>query len=301
MRKLSIILVCMLGLLIPNHVEALGNVHISTLSVNIWPEYDQPAVLMIYAITLAPDTTLPASLSIRIPADAQINAVAVMDAANGLINIPFDNTPNGKWSELKMTSSFQQVQVEFYTPLVKKGIARHVAFDWAGDYAIDSLEVNFLKPFGAENVTMSLNPTQTGPGQDGLTNYKIRADHLAAGQSFSLTIDYQRNTDDLSISSLPVQAVATPGPDTPGRVSMTGILPWLLGGIGLLLIIGGIFWFVNWQRSSQVSRKYKKVSVSKHEENDDDFIYCHQCGKRAQPGDVFCRTCGTRLKRSSIE
>jgi uncharacterized OB-fold protein len=25
-------------------------------------------------------------------------------------------------------------------------------------------------------------------------------------------------------------------------------------------------------------------------------IYCHKCGKRAQPGDRFCRSCGTELR-----
>ena len=74
-----------------------------------------------------------------------------------------------------------------------------------------------------------------------------------AGKPFALTIDYQRQTDALSISSLPVQAASTPGPDTPGHVSMTGILPWVLAGIGLLLIVAGIFGFVTWQRGSQVS------------------------------------------------
>ncbi|HEX6268955.1 MAG TPA: zinc ribbon domain-containing protein, partial [Anaerolineales bacterium] len=24
--------------------------------------------------------------------------------------------------------------------------------------------------------------------------------------------------------------------------------------------------------------------------------YCHECGARAQPGDRFCRTCGSRLR-----
>ncbi len=35
---------------------------------------------------------------------------------------------------------------------------------------------------------------------------------------------------------------------------MTGILPWLLGGLGILLIGAGIFGFVIWQRGSQGRR-----------------------------------------------
>ncbi len=300
MRKLMLMLTLMFVFSIPNTVQAQGLVHLSLLSLDIWPEYDQPAVLMIYRITLVPGTSLPASLTISIPSDAQINAVAIVDPVKGLVNAPYDTSIQGLWSELTITSNSQQIQVEYYTPLVKNGSARQIVFEWPGDYAVDKLEANFLRPFGAENVSISPPPINTGPGQDGLTNYRVQATNLEAGQSFSLTIDYERNTDDLSISSLPVQAVSTPGPETPGHVSMTGFLPWVLAGIGVLLIVAGIVGFVVWQRGSQGTVKVKKNTLQ-HEESDDGFIYCHQCGKRAQVGDVFCRTCGTRLKRGSAD
>jgi hypothetical protein len=140
----------------------------------------------------------------------------------------------------------------------------------------------------------------TSPGQDGLTNYRIEAANLGAGKPFSLTIDYQRPTDALSISSLPVQAASTPGPDTPGHVSMTGILPWVLAGIGLLLIVAGTVGFVAWQRGGQVSATVKRTTPIQ-KEGEEQYIYCSQCGKRAQPGDVFCRTCGMRLKKGSTD
>jgi hypothetical protein len=160
---------------------------------------------------------------------------------------------------LTITTTSPQVQVEYYTALVKNGTTRHIVFDWAGDYAVEKLEVNFLRPLGAESPTISLPPVDTSPGQDGLTNYRIEAADLMAGKPFTLTIDYQRQTDALSISSLPVQAASTPGPDTPGHVSMTGILPWVLAGIGLLLIVAGIVGFVVWQRGGQVSTAVKRT------------------------------------------
>ena len=79
---------------------------------------------------------------------------------------------------------------------------------------------------------------------------------------------------------------------------MTGILPLILAGIGMLLIVAGIIGFVVWQRGAQ-SSQLVKVRETKREQNEDEFIHCHQCGKRAQPGDIFCRTCGTRLKKGS--
>jgi hypothetical protein len=298
MRRFTLLLTLWIVLFVPVSVQAQRKLHLSMVSADIWPEYDRPAVLMIYHLTLDPDTSLPASLSLRIPADAEINAVALQDATGNLINAPYENKNQGLWSMLTITCTSPQVQVEFYTPLVKNGTTRHIVFNWAGDYSVEKLQVNFLQPLGAENPTISLPPVYTGPGQDGLTNYRIEAANLAADSVFALTIDYQRQADALSISSLPIQAASTPGPDTPGHVSMTGILPWALAGIGLLLIVAGIAGFVNWQRGGQVpiagsrNKSIQKLSEEK-------FIYCQQCGTRAQPDDVFCRTCGTRLRRGS--
>lgn len=298
MRKVLLLLSAWIVLFVPFSVQAEGNLHFSLVTVDIWPEYDRPAVLMIYHITLAPDTVLPASLSLRVPSDAEINAVAVVDEGGNLINAPYNSTIQAPWSVLSINSTSPQLQVEYYTPLVKEGTTRHIVFNWPGDYAVEKLEVNFLRPLGAESPSISLPPVYTSPGQDGLTNYKVEAADLLPDKPFTLTIDYQRQTDALSISSLPIQAVSTPGPDTPGHVSMTGILPWVLAAIGLLLIVAGIVGFVTWQRGGQL---VKPVKRGEHhpEISEEKFIYCPQCGKRAQPGDVFCRSCGTRLTRTS--
>jgi hypothetical protein len=300
MRKTMLLLILLVAFLAPIHVLAQGEPRLSQLSVDIWPEYDQPAVLTIYHITLAPATKLPANLAIRIPPNAQINAVAIMDSSNVLLDAPYNKTIQGKWALIKIATYSLQVRVEYYMPLVKNGTVRNILFEWAGDYAVDRLNVNFQKPFSAESVSISIAPTDTNPGPDGLTNYHIQKANLAAGEAFSLSINYQRQTDDLSISSQPVQAASTPGPGTQGRVSMTVILPWILAGIGVLLIAAGVVGFVAWQRGGRGFQNHKK-HTHHHTESVDEFTYCHQCGKRAQPGDVFCRTCGTRLKRGSTE
>ena len=82
MRKLMLMVpLLVLLMLVAVPVQAQSVLHLSTLSVDIWPEYDQPAVLMIYHITLASDTALPASLTVRVPSGVEINAVAVGDPA----------------------------------------------------------------------------------------------------------------------------------------------------------------------------------------------------------------------------
>ncbi len=294
-RRLMMVLALLVVFLLPAPVRAQSEVRLSSVSVDIWPEYDRPAVLVIYHIALAPGAALPAILTLRVPAAAQVNVVAIVDPVRGLFNVPYERVAQEEWAILTISANSSQVQVECYEELAKSGIARHIVFKWTGDYAVDILEVNFLSPLGAEGVTLSRAPVKIGPGQDGLTNYRDQMKSLLAGQVYTLTMDYQRLTDSVNISGLPVQAAFPLGKDTPGRVSMTGVLPWVLVGIGALLIVAGVVGFVVWQRGSRGSSARQRQAL-RHKEGAAEPIYCLQCGRRAQPSDLFCRTCGMRLR-----
>jgi len=129
MRKLIVALALLAVLFLPAPAGAHGDIHFSLVSVDVWPECDQPAVLVVYHITLAPGTVLPATLTIKIPADARVNAVAVVDPANDLINAPYESAVQGKWAVLTITANSLQVQVEYYDALVKANTERHIVFD----------------------------------------------------------------------------------------------------------------------------------------------------------------------------
>ena len=286
MRRFVTVLTLPVIFLVTTLVGAQGELRLSSVSVDIWPEYDQPAVLVIYHIALAPEVALPTTVTLQIPTGAQVNEVTIVDPVKGQLNAPYERTVQGEWAMLTISVNTAQVQVEYYEALAKSGTARNIVFKWAGDYA--------------EDVNISPMPIETSPGQDGMTNYRNRVTHLAAYQLYSVTITYQRNTDDVSISNLPVQAASTPGADTPGRVSMIGVLSWVLGGFGALLIVVGAIVFAVWQRGGRGTATRQRPAPARRG-HESESIYCRQCGKRAQPGDAFCRTCGTRLNRESVD
>jgi hypothetical protein len=297
MRKwLSILAVlAFLGLSFPVHAQ--GNERLSSVTVDIRPEYDQPDVLVIYHISLSSDANLPATLNLRIPAGAQVNAVAVSNPTNGLLDAPYERTVEGSWATLKITTNEADVQVEYYDALVKTGPARHIVYGWAGDYAVDGFTVALQQPIGATELVTDPALTKSNVGQDGLVYFASVTQSLAAGQSYTLTVDYQKATDTLSTTGLPVQPVQPLNAATPGRVTVNGFLPWVLAGIGAALIavgvVGGLYM---WKGSTRNLRDSQKHRPRSRPEEKTDVIYCYQCGKRAQAGDVFCRTCGTRLQ-----
>lgn len=297
MRKCLLVFVILAALWVSFPAQAQNEQGLSSVNVEILPEYDQPAVLVIYHITLSADMKLPATLNLRVPAQSEVYAVAISDPVNGLLNAPYDRTVQGSWATLAITANSNEVQVEYYDALVKNGTARHIVYEWAGDYAVDAFSVTLQQPVGATNLITNPVLTQSSVGQDGLTYYQSAPQSLIAGKSFTLTADYQKTTDALSTTGLPVQPAQPLNANTPGRET-TGSLFWVVAGIGGVLIVVGIIGGIYlWRNDTRRSPSLHKRHIKPKQAVETTDVYCNQCGKRAQPGDVFCRTCGMRLQK----
>ena len=75
MRKHLMIFI-LLVLLVASPAYAQNIVSLKSLNVQLWSEYDQPSVLVIYSFEVSDDTQIPTSIDIRVPRDGNITAVA---------------------------------------------------------------------------------------------------------------------------------------------------------------------------------------------------------------------------------
>jgi hypothetical protein len=299
MKKWLTVLAVLIACCVSFPTRAQSNISLSSVSVEIWPEYDQPAVLVIYHIFLSSDVTLPTNVDLRIPAHAKVYAVAVANPANELINAPYDRSVDGEWATLTITTISRNIQVEYYDILVTNKTSRHIVYIWPGDYKVEAFSISLQQPVGATDMVTSPTLTQNSISQGGFSYYKSAPQSLANGQSFTLTADYQKATDTLSTTGLSVQPAQPLTSKTTGRVTMNNILPLALAGIGgaviVIGIVGGIY---IWKSGTRPQVKFHKHSrPPKQVVIETDETYCNQCGKRSEPGDVFCRTCGSRLQQ----
>jgi hypothetical protein len=298
-------IVALLFLFTSNPVHAQESVRIASLRVDIWPEFDRPAVLVIYHISLDPDTILPAVLTLRVPAGADVNAVAIVDPSLGLLTTNYSRTVIGNWASLVITANSLNIQVEYYDVLNKSGNTRQINFQWLGDVAVDALTVVFQNPAGVTNLSINPTPASSERDQYDLLNYISETVSLNAGEVFVVTAQYEKNDDELSIASMPVEpAVALE--DTGGQIALSDTLPWILGGLGVVLIVLGtlfLFGFLGHSRGRFPNKhKGKEAHLQRHKNKqsaDQEIVHCHECGRRAESADVFCRSCGTRLRREA--
>jgi hypothetical protein len=284
-------------------VFAQNEVKLNSIEVDLWPEYDRPTVLVIYRITLPATTSLPVDLSFRIPATAgEPSAVAVRqmtaEGETGLFTIPYERQVVGDWGVISLTATLPELQLEYYDPgLVKDGETRQFEYNWPGDYAVDVLKMQVQQPLGADEMSISPSSGQGVTGSDGLVYFNKEVGALLAGQTFSLKINYKKSSDDLTAANLQVQPSA-PVTITSERNNLLAILPWTLGALGVILIVGGVVWYLRSGKGKEEepSRRRHRPASSKEPEATESHIYCHQCGKRAGPGDRFCRMCGAKLR-----
>ncbi len=146
---------------------AQNTIRLEQLQVDLWPEYDQPDMLVIYRGVLSPDTPLPATLTLRLPERVgQPNAVAYADGTGNLLNTTYSTQVEGDWLTITLETPSANFHLEFYDELNRAGQRRSYTFAWPGDYAVGQLDLMLLPPSGATEVqtTPELSQLETSDG-----------------------------------------------------------------------------------------------------------------------------------------
>ncbi|KAF0107739.1 MAG: hypothetical protein FD146_1370 [Anaerolineaceae bacterium] len=300
MRKWFAVMILLALLLAPAAARAQGGVTFDLVVVKLWPEFDQPDMLVMYELTLSSGMTLPMDLDFRIPAGATIQAVA-FGQTHGTVSdqgIVYTTRADGDWMVITVKDvSGPAVRIEYYDRLEIEGAGRHYVYQWPGEYAA-ALTVIFQQPVDATNLTLAPEPVDHWTDSIGLVYYQSDFGTLEAGESATLVADYQKATSRLSKSLLQPQPEAPLEGNAEGRVSFSNYLPWLVGGAGVLLIAVSLAFGLSYWRGtgtgSAQRRRHAAARPAKKEETP-VAINCPECGHRLQPGDQFCRACGIRL------
>jgi hypothetical protein len=298
MRKWLVILFFAGVFGIPFSAHAQNPIKLSSLQVQLWPEYDQPSMLVIYDLKLPDGMLLPVNVSIGIPKDANLVAVASQTADGKLINTDYVG-PTVSADRQVVTLQIQSQAIyhlEYYEPLSRSGQERNFTYVWSGDYAVDDLSVSVRIPVDTD--TMTTNPimtsAQNADGSDILTK---DFGPIGEGQQFVLSVNYVKTSDKLTVSQQNVQPSQPLSSGTPGRLMLANYLPYVFGVLGVALILGGVVFY--WQSSRGRKSPGHKRKHSQAGNEPESEIYCSQCGTRARMGDRFCRVCGAKLRHET--
>lgn len=312
MRKITLaFFILLLALTTPTAVFAQRqqSVRFQHIQIDLWPEYDRQAMLVIYRAVLSSDVSLPADVTIRIPASAgEPHAVAVRGADGIALNAEYEIQVLDEWAYINLTTNYPEIQIEYYdSNIVREDNVRKFVYNWPGDYAVDSIVMLVQQPTGATNISTMPRLTEITSDASGRLYLQGEIGAVAQGETFSMTVTYEKDTDDLTINFLEVDSSAPISTATPGRMSVDSALPYAMAILGVVVIFIAGFWYWSTGRQqnaprkrsgkSEKRRRSRVVEPEMHDHNPyEQSTFCHQCGKRATTGDKFCRSCGAKLR-----
>jgi hypothetical protein len=263
---------------------------VDTLSIEIWPDYDRAAVLVLLTGTLPADTTLPARLTIPLPANAELNAVARITDDN-LMTDDVEYTVSEE--EVSFVTPDSRFRVEYYVPYTAVNKQHQFDFTWLADFSVAEMNMAIQQPIAATEMQTQPATSLAQDEADGFMYHVLPATAVPAKQPYTVSVEYTMSEPLLSVEQLPpVPAVTMPTAVNTPATNTSNNWPLWLAVIGGAMIVGALVWQVVSNRQKR-ARPGKPVPIRPPTRA---ARFCHECGNPLQAGDQFCRNCGTAVK-----
>ena len=288
-------------LLVVSAAAPQSEIVLSSLGIDLWPDYDRPGVLVIYRATIAADVPLPTRLVFRIPAAAGLpNAVAERPAGGQLNTLPYERTVDGETALIDLTASQPIVQLEYYDPAITRdGVARSFAFTWSGDFEVQDFGISLQQPALARNFTTVPEAISAAASVDGLTYHTLSRAGVKVGETVEIQASYEKASDQLSVETIAPVAAPVPTP-APGNDAASDNRTMRMAFVALFVsaaaVVVGLM-----VRGQRQARSAPRSTPTPHTARSDTSggkatRFCTQCGAGVDGGDRFCRRCGAALK-----
>lgn len=274
---------------------------IESLKIQLWPDYDRPAVLVMMTGSLPSSAPLPAFVNLPLLPGANLNAVARADANGNLFaDIVYTADPG----RLSLSTPDPQFRVEYYAPYRVEGGEHHFTFDWLADVSVEALSVIVQKPASATSLVTQPPATEVVHGEDGLTYHVLPTSSAPAREALSVHLSYVATAAALSAETraapapppAPVQELRFPtAPTAPRAPAAPAADPGLGWGFLLAIVVTtGVSMGITWQ----IARKRFGSGIAGEATRSERpaVRHCPGCGLPCGRDDQFCSDCGQDLR-----
>jgi hypothetical protein len=289
------------------------------LRLSIWPEYDDPRVLIMLRGEMTPRQAFPASITLPIPKGAEIIGAGMISEQNELLLHPHQVLPGDTQDTLQLNLPVPRFFVEFYyNPFTTSGSEKRFVYPAPTTYPIELFEVDIQQPLKATTFTLDPAPREQMTDNQGFTYHQFTYRDVGKGQSQTFTIAYTKTAATPSVA----KQQPTPQPTEKARARADNTLVALSIFAGAILLFAGCAWLM--QRSQRqpmptITAPVPSVSMSDtllallrddtqpQETGITDvpsmlpqtrvINFCANCGRKLLPDDRFCSGCGKPIKR----
>jgi hypothetical protein len=283
----------------------------TSLTISLWPEYDDPALLVIYRGQFAGDASSPLPVEFRIPAEAgQPGAVAYLAEQGDLLTLEYTTRTEGAWLVVAFELPTRDFQLEYYTPLPGSPAPgeRSFTYTYVADYAVAALDFKVQEPLSSQG--FKLEPAADSVEQiDGLSYHVTTAGPLKQNGAATWSISYEKTDSGLTVGAsgsepteTPTAAAVSPAASGAGK-GVSGILIAAAALIAMAAVGVVAYWLGKRAQPapppaapSKRRRGGQKRRPAQPAAQDAGF--CFKCGARLRPDADFCHQCGAAVRKS---
>jgi len=292
------------------------------MKVSVWPEYDDPRVLVINEADLDPSVKLPADVSFNTPKGAEIGMACEVDSSGGHACKAYQLVDHGDYQTLTYTVEAQRkVFLEYYYVAFVAGTpGRSFDFTFRPGFPAKSLNLEVQEPL--RSTAFALDPIlpQTNTDAQGLTYHAQSYTDVSVDQPLDVKVSYTKTDNNPSVAKK--DSVAEGGSSTSASAAGGQRNTAVFVVLGVLAFGGVLFGgykklrpaTARSSRSGGRSAKAKdgnrqpaaqrgavvksqaggSVGAKKRRSATDDGLkYCTNCGSQLRRQHRFCPECGS--------
>ncbi len=263
---------------------------IATLEISVWPEYDQPGVLVQYQgqIASADQSGATREISFLVPKGAGVGATCGIKSDSSHTSETWKESDAGDgFTTVTYKLSEPQFHVEFYYNPLAGATDKTMDFTYKAASPVDDLYLDIQHPLKATNFVLTPETKDSHTDKDGFTYHVYNQKQVAAGQTVSSKISYTKTDPNPSVSGQKSTAATATNPETTSAIN-----PNLVVVLAVLAAAAGLIAYFAFIRREQPQFAVIPLSESHGAQRISRGGFCTECGTAMEPEDRFCAKCG---------
>jgi hypothetical protein len=274
---------------------------LTSMKVSLWPEYDDPRLLVIYEGEFGDSATFPREVKFLIPRGSDINQVcAITKPGNEHRCQLYEVHEEGNWLAITYELPIPTFFLEYYYGGISGEADREAAYDFQSPYTIEELKFEVQQPLRSTDFTLSPAYTNVMSDGAGFKYYNFSIDSVAPDQVINVNASYSKVDQRPSVSGSQSQQNGPGGSGTAVILGIVGVAA--IGGIGWIAVSRHRSYSPRAVRASSPGRKakasMKEPQVARAGKELKKASFCAKCGLKLDQNDNFCSGCGEKAKGS---
>ena len=276
---------------------AESNPAVASLRILVWPEYDDPRVLVQYEGELTEKTGFPRDLTLFVPAGASIYATAYADDGGNLINTEPAKLQEAADGFARMTVKLPTARFHFeyyYNPLPATA-DKTMEFVYKAAQATGRVRLEIQQPLKAEKFTTDPPAATQTSGNHDFKYHLFDYPAMNADQVLRVKVQYTKTDPNPSVVNVAQTLPQTANAPAAESSNPLNVLPYVIGAAALAM--GALAFFAWYSRRQPVMHTAPAHSRPRRKWRQHSSAYfCPKCGNELDEDDNFCAVCGAKRR-----